>query len=83
MLAKAFVNIGRYPSLAEVEIQFLELDAFGCGLTKQRERAAAGIVVGILLEVIFDSFGFGDDIPCRFSMVHGSTGFSSWQHGLL
>ena len=46
MLAEAFVNIGRYPSLAEVEIQFLELDAFGCGLTKQRERTAAGIVVG-------------------------------------
>lgn len=46
MLAEAFVNIGRYPSLAEVEIQLLELDAFGCGLTKQRERAAAGIVVG-------------------------------------
>ena len=65
MLAEAFVNIGRYPSLAEVEIQLLELDAFGCGLTKQRERAAAGIVVGVLFEVIFDSFGFGDDIPCR------------------
>ena len=65
MLAEAFVNIGRYPSLAEVEIQLLELDAFGCGLTKQRERAAAGIVVGILFEVIFDPFGFGDDIPCR------------------
>lgn len=63
MLAEAFVNIGRYPSLAEIEIQLLELDAFGCGLTKQRERTAAGIVVGVLLEVIFDSFGFGDG--CR------------------
>ena len=58
------IDARRYPPLAEVEVQILECDRFGCGLAQRCEGFPCAFVIRILVEEALHAVGLLDDVAC-------------------